>query len=276
MAIIETGNALTTPLIQAGWTVTGDGFGLMTSTTKFRCDHTASLTTFVARGNPHPDPAYTFLKIHKYSISWDTLGLATVTIDYVGLDPSINSGNFSNPNTSGANGLTAENISTHPNFFVAQSGYLGAIAGTAPYTQDSPDNLAPTVNGRPAYLGLNGSCFEKENGGRFIGFVDPSYKQFYGKTQYLATTTTFTGTIYVKTEAYVSDILGYLNTATAIHAWGSWVLLPSWATIGTASGVGNKNLLSQVNVESYGTLFKVTYEIRFSDRGWDVDVYKNI
>jgi hypothetical protein len=276
MAIIETGNALTTPLIQAGWTVTGDGFGLMTSTTKFRCDHTASLTAFVARGNPHPDPAYTFLKIHKYSISWDTLGLATVTIDYVGIDPSINSGNFTIPNTTGANGLTAENISTHPNFFVAQSGYLGAIAGAAPYTQDSPDNLAPTVNGRPAYLGLNGSCFEKENGGRFIGFVDPSYKQFYGKTQYLATTTTFTGTIYVKEEAQVIDILSYLNKATATTAWGTWDLLPDWATVGTASGVGNKNLLSQVNVESYGTLFKVTYEIRFSDRGWDVDVYKNI
>lgn len=276
MAIIETGNALTTPLIQAGWTVTGDGFGLMTSTTKFRCDHTASLTAFVARGNPHPDPAYTFLKIHKYSISWDTLGLATVTIDYVGLDPSINSGNFTIPNTTGANGLTAENISTHPNFFVAQTGYLGAIAGEAPYTQDSPDNLAPTVNGRPAYLGLNGSCFEKENGGRFIGFVDPSYKQFYGKTQYLATTTTFTGTIYVKEEAQVIDILSYLNKATATTAWGTWDLLPDWATVGTASGVGNKNLLSQVNVESYGTLFKVTYEIRFSDRGWDVDVYKNI
>jgi hypothetical protein len=276
MAIIETGNALTTPLIQAGWTVTGDGFGLITSTTKFKCDHTASLTAFVARGNPHPDTAYTFLKIHKYSISWDTLGLATVTIDYVGLDPSINSGNFTIPNTTGANGLTAENISTHPNFFVAQSGYLGAIAGAAPYTQDSPDNLAPTVNGRPAYLGLNGSCFEKENGGRFIGFVDPSYKQFYGKTQYLATTTTFTGTIYVKEEAQVIDILSYLNKATATTAWGTWDLLPDWATVGTASGVGNKNLLSQVNVESYGTLFKVTYEIRFSDRGWDVDVYKNI
>jgi hypothetical protein len=204
------------------------------------------------------------------------LGIATVTVDYVGIPPSINSGTRTNPNTSGANGLTAENISTHPNFFVAQAGYLGAIAGAAPYTQDSPNNLAPNVNGAPAYLGLNGSCFERANGGRFIGFVDPSYKSFYGKTQYLATTTTFTGVIYVSAESSVIDILGYLNKATATRSWGSWSLLPGWATVGTASGIGNKNLLSQVNVEEYGSLFKVTYEIRFSERGWDVDVYKNI
>jgi hypothetical protein len=276
MALIETGNDLSVPVIQPGWTVTGDGFGLITSTTKYKCDHTVDLVPFVARGTAHPDASYSFLKAHKYSISWDTLAIATVTIDYVGLDPSINGGAFSNPNTTGANGLTAENITTHPNFFVAQTGYLGAIAGEAPYTQDSPDNLAPNINGRPGYLGLNGSCFEKENGGRFIGFVDPQYKQFYGKTQYLATTTSFTGTIYVAEEASVIDILSYLNTATATTAWGSWDLLPDWATVGMASGVGNKNLLSQVNVESYGTLFKVTYEIRFADRGWDVDVYKNI
>lgn len=276
MALVETGNDLTAPVLQPGWTYNRDPFGLGTSTTRYKCDHTTDIAAFAARGQPHPDSTYSFLKANSYSVSWDALGIATVTVDYVGIPPSVNGGAYTNPNTSGANGLTSENITSHPNFFVAQSGYLGAIAGAAPYTQDLPNNLAPNVNGQPAYLGLNGSCFEKASGGRFIGFVDPSYKQFYGKTQYLATTTTFSGVIYVAEEAYVMDILSYLNKATATTAWGTWELLPDWATVGAASGVGNKNLLSQVNVESYGSLFKVSYEIRFSDRGWDVDVYKNI
>jgi hypothetical protein len=276
MPLIENGNPLTAPVILPGWTYNRDPFGLGTSTTKYKCDHTVDMAAFAARGQPHPDATYSFLKANSYSISWDALGIATLTVDYVGIPPSINGGAYTNPNTSGANGLTAENITSHPNFFVAQTGFLGPIAGPAPYTQDAPDNYAPMVNGAPAYLGLNGSCFEKPSGGRFIGFVNPTYPQYYGKTQYLATTTTFSGVIYVAEEAFVMDILSYLNKATATTSWGTWELLPDWATVGFAPGVGGRNLLSQVNVESYGSLYKVSYEIRFAERGWDVDVYKNI
>jgi hypothetical protein len=276
MPLIENGNDLSSPVILPGWTYNRDPFGLGTSTTKYKCDHTVDMAAFAARGQPHPDATYSFLKANSYSISWDALGIATLTVDYVGIPPSINGGAYTNPNTSGANGLTAENITSHPNFFVVQTGFLGPIAGPAPYTQDAPDNYAPMVNGAPAYLGLNGSCFEKPSGGRFIGFVNPTYPQYYGKTQYLATTTTFSGVIYVAEEAFVMDILSYLNKATATTSWGTWELLPDWATVGFAPGVGGRNLLSQVNVESYGSLYKVSYEIRFAERGWDVDVYKNI
>jgi hypothetical protein len=276
MPLIENGNPLTAPVILPGWTYNRDPFGLGTSTTKYKCDHTVDMAAFAARGQPHPDATYSFLKANSFSISWDALGIATLTVDYVGIPPSINGGAYTNPNTSGANGLTAENITSHPNFFVAQTGFLGPIAGAGPYSQDIPDNYAPIVNQAPAFLGLNGACFEKPNGGRFIGFVNPTFPQFYGKTQYLATTTTFSGVIYVAEEAFVMDILSYLNKATATTSWGTWELLPDWATVGFAPGVGGRNLLSQVNVESYGSLYKVSYEIRFAERGWDVDVYKNI
>lgn len=274
MARIETGESLATPLLQPGWTVNGDGFGLVTSTSRFKADVELDINALTDRGTPHPDSTYSFLKAHKYTCSWDALGLATVTVDYVGIDPDSNGGQFTMPNTSAANGLTSENITSHPNFFIGQEGYLGPIAGEAPYTQDAPDHLAPNVGGKPAYLGLNGACFEKESGGRFIGFVDPSTKQFYGKTQYLATTTTYTGVLYVLNDSYVDIILSFLNHSSVTGSWGGLELLPDWAIVGFASGVGPKNLLSQVNVESFGSLYKVTYEIRFADRGWDVDVYK--
>jgi hypothetical protein len=38
----------------------------------------------------------------------------------------------------------------------------------------------------------------------------------------------------------------------------------------------NVNLLSQVNVEEYGALYKIMYEIRYAKAGWERDVYVNI
>jgi len=274
MALIENGNDLLAPIIQPGWTYNRNPFGLGTSTTRFKCDHTTDIAAEFARGTDHPDATYSFLKANSYSVSWDALGIATVTVDYVGIPLSVNEGEFTFPNTSAANGLTAENITTHPNFFTAQTGYIGAIAGPPPFLQDTPNNLAPLVNGQPAFIGLNGACFEKPNGGRFIGFVDPTWPQYYGKTQYLAPTTTYSGVIYVKDDTSVIDILGFLGRTTETTAWGSWELLPDWAPVGSAVNVGPRNLLSQVNVEEYGSLYKVMYEIRYNDNGWDSNVYK--
>lgn len=272
MALVETGDALTSPEIQPGWTVSNDGFGLVTSTTKFKADHTFDIDALTDRGTAHPDSTYSFLKAHKYSVSWDALGIATVTVDYVGIDPDVNSGAVTEPNCSGANGLSAQSITSHPNFFTAKAAFGGVIAGAAPYTQDSPNNLAPIVNGSPAYLGQNGACFEKPNGGRFIGFVNQAFPSLYGKTQYLAPTTVFSGVIYMTSQANTTTLVDSLGTTSSNREWGSITILPLWAPIGTGD-YGNKNLLSQVNVEEYGSLFKINYEVRFNDEGWDQKVY---
>lgn len=280
MAIVNTGDDLVLPILQSGWTVVSDGFGLRTSVSVYKADYTADLTTFLAKGNAHPDATYSYLKIDKWRISWDSLDMATVTVDYVGIDPNTNGGLFTNPNTSGANGLTSEPLTSHPSFFVLDALYAGAIAGSAPYTQ-SP--TGPIVKSRTtpitdiqSYMGSNGACFETENGGRFIGFVDPTYPSLYGKTNYLATTTSYSGVMYFTVEATVLSLLGYLNSATATTSWGTFDLLPNWAPVGSAAGVGNKNLLSQLNVEMFGALYKVSYEIRFSRTGWDAFVYQNV
>jgi hypothetical protein len=282
MAIVATGDTLVAPILQSGWTVVSDGFGLHTSVSVYKADYTSSLTAFLVKGTAHPDPSYSYLKIDKWRISWDALDMATVTVDYCGIDPSVNSGVRTNPNTSAANGLTSEPITSHPAFFnnPSGSGFAGDIAGPGPYTQSS---TGPLVQSKVApfkpersYMGVNGACFESANGGRFIGFVDPSYPSLYGKTNYLATTTSYSGVMYFTEQASVLSILEYLNTATATTAWGSFDLLPDWAPVGTASGVGHKNLLSQINVQEFGSLYKVNYEIRYAQNGWDAFVYRNV
>ena len=289
MARIDQGNALTTDLLQSGWTSNSDGFGLITINATFKTDqNTGAFAPFV-RGTSFTGAGYTYCKSHKGSISWDSLGIATLKVDYVGIDPSVNGGVRTNANTSVANGLTSEHITSHPNFFSPAAGYGGtALAGLPVNFGGAYDDstLGPVVNRYnvalskmvpvPSCVGYHGACFEQPAGGRFIGFVDPDYPSLFGKTQYLAQTTTYSGVMYTTSQSDVQALYALLGTATATRLWGVFKLIPDWGPIGTVAGIGHKNLLSQVNVEEYGLLYKVVYEIRYSPAGWEDMVYLNI
>ena len=287
MALVSTGNVLATEYLQPGYTLTSDGFGLVTCSATYKVDWTASVA-ITARGTAFGVAGLTYLKAHKSSQSFDSLEIKTIKVDYVGIDPTINGGVRTNPNTTVANGLTAENITSHPNFFVHAGGYtVGPIAGLPsdfggayddstlgpPVTVINQDTKKPVVV--PSSEGYNGACFETGTGGRFIGFVDPDYPALYGKTQYLARTTTYSGVMYTTLIADVQALYLLLGSATADNSWGIYPLIPAWGPVG-AGAQGNQNLLSQINVEEYGTLYKVLYEIRYSKEGWPPDVYANI
>lgn len=287
MARIDTGNSLVTDLLQPGWTSTSDGFGLIVINATFKSDaNSGSFAPFV-RGASFPAGGYSYCKSHKGSISLDALGIATLKVDYVGIDPAVG-GVRTIPNTSVANGLTAENITSHPNFFSAAAGYAGGpLAGLPGNFGGAYDDstLGPPVSrinvdtGRPVTVpsceGYNGACFETGEGGRFIGFVDPAYPALYGKTQYLARTTTMSGIMYTTSASDVQALYALLGSATASNSWGVFSLIPTWAPIGSST-YGNTNLLSQINVEEYGLLYKVMYEIRYSKDGWPPNVHPNI
>lgn len=287
MAIISTGDVLNSKVLQPGFVFQSDGFGLVTGSAVFKVDWTTTIP-MTMRGEEFPLATYSYMKAHKSSQSYDNLEYKTIKVDYVGIDPTVHSGAWTNANTSAANGLTAENITTHPNFFTAATGFGGMpLAGLPtdfggayddstlgpPVTVLNVDTKKPVVV--PSSEGYNGACFETGEGGRFIGFVDPDYPELYGKTQYLATTTTYSGVIYVNNHQSARILLDDLNVAVSGSSWGPFKLLPDWADIGVGD-FGNKNLLSQVNVEEYGTLYKVMYEIRYSKQGWPPNVYLNL
>lgn len=288
MARIDTGNDLSSDILQPGYTTTSDGFGLITISANFKSDSTDGEFAPFVRGTPFPVAAYDYCTSHKGSISWDALGIATLKVDYVGIDPSINGGQFTNPNTSVANGLTAEHITAHPNFFTAADGYAGGALAGLPGDFGGAYNdstLGPVVNryntttqqtvAVPSCQGYYGACFEQPTGGRFIGFVDPAYPSVYGKTQYLATATTISGIMYVIDQESVISLYGYLGKTTTNSSFGTFPLIPDYCIVGEGTGEGSVNLLSQINVEEFGLIYKVIYEIRYSSVGWDPGVYIN-
>lgn len=296
MARQDYGNNLTTPVQQPGGKLSNDGYGLLTATVVWKANTDNDLSVG-NRGSTCPINPDCFA--HKFGVTYDNLGIATITVDYIGIDSTVNGGLYTNPQVSAANGLTSENITTHPNFFTSASGFVGLIAGTT-YVQSelgpmveikSPSDFVSVITGtnsdgtpitglltkKQSYIGLNGACFESQNGGRFIGFVKPSDKFFYGKTNYLASQTAFSGHYYTSEQSQVQAAIARLNTSSSSNTWLGALpaIVPNYAGTSWIAAAGyGQLLLSQVNVEDYGLLYKVNYEVRYNVEGWHSSVYR--
>ena len=297
MARDDKGNDLTAPVQQPGGKFSNDGYGLLTATVvwKANTDNDLSVGNRGSTCPLNPD-----LNAHKFSVTYDNLGMITITVDYIGIDSTVNEGLFTNPEVGASNGLTSENISTNPNFFTTGGdGYVGLIAGpqgsfaqsplgplveiknVGEYVQVVTGSTVALVNKKQSYIGQHGACFESSNGGRFIGFVDPAYRHFYGKTNYLAPQSSFSGHFYTTEDAEVQNIVSYLGTTSYDNDWAGVLpmIVPQYA--GTTWHASAENggydqlLLAQVNVQDYGSLYKVNYEVRYSVQGWPDEVYRD-
>jgi hypothetical protein len=294
MARIDKGDTLLTDVLQSGWKLSDDGFGLHTITATYKADK--SLGFNFSRGEAFPIAEFSYCYLHKQTTSYDTLGIATTVAEYVGIDPNINGGDSTKAQLTVSGGLSTEKIETKPNFAVEYDDARLNIAGEAPYTQSAIGPLVSiknpadygsaavtggtvAVTKQQSFIGNNGACFENENGGKFLGFVDPDYPYFYGKTSYLAEQQTFSGIIYVATGTMANDFIAMLSLTSGDGTWSGNLpyIMPDYLPGPWTQEVGddayNQLLLTQVNIESFGDLYKVTYEIKYSIPGWHPAVY---
>jgi hypothetical protein len=286
MARINKGDALTNDILQPGWKISDDGFGLHTISATYKTDNTEGFNFL--RGDPFTVSAFSYCKLHKQTSSFDALGIQTVVCEFVGIDPDINGGDYTNAQMTTAGGLTTEKIET--NYY-----FNSDIAGPPPYNQspigplvsikDPADFVSQAVTGgavavtkQKSFIGANGACFENANGGKFLGFVDPSYPYFYGKTSYLAPQQTFSGFIYVSSSEMAKTFVDLLSVSSPNGNWDDNLpyIIPDYMGTDFTNGSFNQLLLTQSNVESFGDLYKITYEVKFSLVGWHTDVYLRI
>lgn len=266
MARISKGNSLSTPVLQAGYSIEDDGYGLLTCKATYRCDE-AKAPTAIKRGDIfQPDPR---LKCHKVSVAYAALGVATITADYCG----IANGDWTEPNISGSSTLSTEPISSHPKFFTD-------IAGASPYTlTTSPDG----VPSKPAYLGLNGAIFGNDgvapNRPLFLGFfgtANTTEKKLYKRTSYLSPTSSFNGVLYTSKAGNVVQMRSFVGKTMSGRApQGFRFLLPAYVGDNfKAADETDQLLIASVNFEDYGTLYKISYELRFNREGYPLEVYE--
>lgn len=279
MAIVKLGNSLTVKFLQAGSSYETDGYGLLTAKGIYQVDQSVGGSAVVG-GQVHPQ--YSDLFVHKFTLTRNTLEIDQIDADYIGIDSSV--GNTTRPNVTASHGLTSEHITTHPNFFGPATGFTTAIAGNG--TTFTASSIAPGE-----WVGGEfGAHFKGTsiNAGGFVGFKDsstPAKQYFYGKNQYLAPTTSFSGHIYTTQSGVVTAIRNAVGKTSATNSFSGTKLLPdhigtSW-TATVKGAVRNTIMLSQVSFEDYcvqpsGTpkIFKINYEIRFSRDGYPAEVYQ--
>lgn len=270
MAIVKNGNALTTPVQQPGAKISDDGYGLLTATVVWKADDSAALNSVVNRGSTCPINGN--CNAHRYSITYDALEVATLTVDYVGIDGGATS---TDPQITGSQGLTSEHITTHPNFFEVATalGFSGSpIAGVGTGSIATP--AYPSVAGATSeYQGNNGATFEAAIGRKFLGFKKPEFKDFYGKTNYLAPQCSLSGVFYTSSSALVINLRNAVGKTSGNGSFASKNLMPTY--MGTAFEISGKKqlLLAQVSFEDFGLLYKVQYELRFNREGYNSAVY---
>ena len=268
MAKVSTGDALSTPMLQAGYSIENDGYGLLTCKATYKANK-SSAANAIKRGDVFkPDGR---LKCHKVSVAYGPLDVATITADYCG----IAEGDWTEPNVSGSATLSAEPLTSHPNFF-KPSGY--GIAGPAPYTScPSPDGT-----NTPAFKGINGAIFGNDGQAPnlplfkgFFGTTTDIEKKLYKRTSYLSPVSSFNGVLYTSKAANVVTLRKYVGVAFGGRApEGYRFLLPAYLGDSfIAKDETNQLLLSNVSFEDYGMIYKISYEIRFNKEGYMNEVY---
>ena len=280
MAIVKLGNPLTAKFLQAGSTYETDGYGLLTAKGIYQLDQSVGGTAIVG-GQVHP--VYSDLFVHKFTLTRNSLEIDQVDADYVGIMSSV--GNTTRPNVTASHGLTSEHITTHPNFFGPAAGFSTAIAG------NGATFSASTINPDYKTGGVFGAHFKgtATNAGGFVGFLDSSTatkQYFYGKNQYLAPTTSFSGHVYTNSTGVVTGLRNAVGKTSTSNVFAGTKLLPdhvgvSW-TASVKGAVRPTLMLSQVSFEDFCVtpsgnplIFKVNYELRFNREGYPEEVYQS-
>ena len=279
MAKISQGDSLMTPLLQPGYTIENNGYGLLTCKATYKCDETTADSAIVRGDSFGPDSR---LKCHKVVVAYNALGVCNISADYIGLADA--ESEWSQPEIGAAASLTAETITTHPRFMTTDG---LSIAGVGTGTNTAPvyapafsiKTLKPYDAG--IWEGNNGAIFELKNGGKFLGFysrANDTAKKMFGRTSYLAPTSTFRGVIYTNNSAKVPTFLSYVGKTMYKRGPDNFAnLLPSYyGNTFRATDETNQLLITSLGVEDYGTLYKFTYELRFNREGYPFEVYSGL
>jgi len=300
---IKYGDDLLIPVVQPGWTVESDGFGMLQSTVKFRWAKSkiAEFPQVFARGATHPSTDYSQLKLFKATMTEEKGRVIMVTAEYCGLASNgggdegedYNGRGYSDPQVMMTGAAAAENIQAHPNFItvnVLNWGDVPPLAGHPPSLGGFDSDLTTNPN-RAAWTpkvaggGLINNC-------QFIGFLpnqdpaDDTPNLKAGIKSYYKPQMTLRVLIYFNEEAEALDrasIVGFITNGDAYHLpdaykafaaddspyAGNFEYTDPWK-----SKINKSFLVTNASVERFGSLWKVTADLMLSGLGgWDKDLY---
>ena len=308
--VIPYGNNLLDPKPQPGWQIEADGFGLLQAQIKFKWDvsQMGNFTTKFAKGTTLGSLVSTApanlqqMKIWKANMVYEKANVLTVTADFCGIDPNVNSGTKTITQVVMSGSTASEPIEHHPNFLVVNSptglpplGGANAepLAGFPPAAGWEPDaGLNPNRALWTPKVANNGAT----QGQQFVGFLPNQTIEEYtagninikaGIKNYYKPSNTLRCLFYVNNEATAVGFASYVGWNTN----GNLYQLPdSYKGLATGSYGGsfiytalylskiNRGfLITSCSVEQFGGIWKVTADLMLSGiSGWDPDIYPQI
>lgn len=295
MALITIGNNHLAKVLQEGYTIDDDSYGLFTGTCVFEIDQgqVGPDSEYIPNpGDAHPDSRYNFMLADKRKRVFGSGNKVRVSVTYVGVYYQSDYGegviNITYPQAGGTDGTSTEPVENHPHFWKAVMNGDDPVYGGAPIAgvgTGTTDPIAPNfpVSSRPKlagdkntyYQGNHGSQFTDAKGSRFLGFADPAFPKFYGKKSYLARVTSWTGVLYTTSTAFMNDLRNHnLTTMTTNMVSGVKVLPDYYGSTFTAADGSPQLLIMNVGVERYSlNVYKITYTIRYNVDGFPNEIY---
>jgi hypothetical protein len=303
---IDYGNNLLSPIHNPGWQVQFDGFGLIQAQVKFKWTYSmltnfntyfSKGTTFAELVGPKAPSNLAQLKVWKANYVCEKGDVITVTADFCGIDPSVNSGTKTITQVVMSGATASEPIEHHPNF-------LDVLCPTG--LPPLSNRLAgfPPASGWDANVGTNPnralwtpkvSSGGATQGQQFVGFLpNQEASEFPGNINikagiknYYKPSNTLRCLFYVNNEAtavgfasYVGWITNgnlyqlpdsYKGLATGVYG-GSFIYAPEFL-----AKINRGFLITSCSVEQFGGIWKVTADLMLSGiSGWDKDIYPMI
>jgi hypothetical protein len=295
------GNNLADPVVQPGWTIDSDGFGMLQSTVTFKWakSNIANFPLVFYRGAPHPSPEYDQLKLFKATMTETTAEVIEVTAEFCGLarngggvpGTDYDARGYSDPQVMMTGAAASESIQAHPNFIrvnILNFGDVPPLAGPPPAGGGFDDNITTNPNRalwtpRVQNTGATNNC-------QFVGFlpnqstsdITPNIKA--GIKSYYKPQNTLRVLIYFNDENQALDrasIVGWVTNGDAFKLPEAYKKLATGGYAGEFNytpewdGLINKSfLVTGTSVERFGSLWKVTADLMLSGiSGWDKDIY---
>lgn len=299
MAIIKYGNPLAGPLLQPGWTVEQDGFGLIQVSAKYRFDKALAnqFTTWFVRGVTTAPAPFNYCQLWRASLVEEKGEIVCVTAEFTGIDPQVNSGLATNAQVAMTAGSASEPIEHHPNFlkvYCISGGLNKALANFPPVNGwDKETTTNPNRALWTPKVANNGAT----QGQQFVGFLpnqDPAEMADISKVNIKAGIKN-----YYKPQMTIR-VLRYFSLKETALGLASYV---GWNTKGAPFGldqdyqkyctggyggsfqyaegfetrINRSYLVTNCNVEVYGAIYKVQADLMLSGiSGWDPDIYPSL
>jgi hypothetical protein len=301
-SLIPYGDSLIPPVAQPGWQVEADGFGLLQAQIKFKWDNSEmnNFTTVFAKGvtlgslvSSAPSN-FQQMKIWKANMVYDKGNVLTVTADFCGIDPGVNSGVKTITQVVMSGSTASEPIEHHPNFLdvLCPTGLPPLSNKLAGFPPASGWDANVATNPNRALWTPKVASGGATQGQQFVGFLpNQDASEFPGSINikagiknYYKPANTLRCLFYVNNEAtavgyssYVGWITNgnlyqlpdsYKGLATGMYG-GSFIYSPEFL-----AKINRGFLITSCSVEQFGGIWKVTADLMLSGiSGWDKDIY---